>query len=467
MEVASSVTAIGNRPFDELTRGDEARLEREFSERDFRIVTALAGEALPHHVDRELADGDCFQRLLGGMWTASILKLIIGADMPGEGACVKAQRLNFHEMVRVGDKIAFKATVSDLDPAARTAVLSCEARREDGELVLDGEMDVDPPSQAVTRERSKPPSLFMSTPPDRFATLIKHAEGREPIRTAVVYPVDEPSISGALGSAERGLITPVMIGPAHEIKQVAANAGLNLANCEIIDVASPDAAAEQAAERAAIGEVAALMKGKLHTDDLLEAVMSKRQLRTERRMSHVFAMDVPVYPRLLFISDAAVNIRPTLRHLRDIVQNAIDLARAVGVEEPRVALLSAVEEVTEKIESSMNAAALCKMAERGEIRGGILDGPLAMDNAVSEHAARIKGIESPVAGKADILIVPDLVSGNILAKDLDYLAGAEAAGVVLGAKIPIILTSRADTPGERIASAALASLFAAAQAEGN
>ena len=296
---------------------------------------------------------------------------------------------------------------------------------------------------------------------DRFARLedIARAAGR--ITMGVVYPTNAPSLRGAIAAAEAGLIHPVLIGPSEDIHKVAQDEGFDIDQLSIEDAKTPSEAAKTAVDLAREGKVDALMKGALHTDDLMHAVVADSAMRTDRRISHVFAMDVPSYERLLFISDAAINVRPNLGELRDITCNAIDLAHALGTERPKVALLSCTENVSEKIESTIFAAAICKMADRGTITGADIDGPLAMDNAVSPEAARIKGITSPVAGQADILIVPDLISGNILAKDLDYLAGAEAAGIVMGAAVPIALTSRADGEVERRASAALACLVAA------
>lgn len=296
---------------------------------------------------------------------------------------------------------------------------------------------------------------------DRFARLedIARAAGR--ITMGVVYPTNAPSLRGAIAAAEAGLIHPVLIGPSEDIHKVAQDEGFDIDQLSIEDAKTPSEAAKTAVDLAREGKVDALMKGALHTDDLMHAVVADSGMRTDRRISHVFAMDVPTYERLLFISDAAINVRPNLGELRDITCHAIDLAHALGTERPKVALLSCTENVSEKIESTIFAAAICKMADRGTIAGADIDGPLAMDNAVSPEAARIKGITSPVAGQADILIVPDLISGNILAKDLDYLAGAEAAGIVMGAAVPIALTSRADGEVERRASAALACLVAA------
>jgi phosphate acetyltransferase/phosphate butyryltransferase len=287
------------------------------------------------------------------------------------------------------------------------------------------------------------------------------------LRTAVVHPVDNVSLVGAIEAAKAGLIIPVLIGPEAKIRLAAQQAGIDLTPYEIIATEHSDAAAELAVSMARSGKVEALMKGSLHTDELMRAVVSPQNgLRSARRMSHVFAIDAPNYPRPLFITDAALNIFPTLEDKRDIVQNAIDLCHALGIAQPRVALLSAVETVTSSIPSTLHAAALCKMADRGQITGGILDGPLAFDNAVSIEAAKTKGITSPVAGLADIFLVPDLEAGNMLAKQLEYLADAEMAGIVLGARVPIILTSRADKTMSRMASCAIALLLARQKAAG-
>jgi phosphate acetyltransferase/phosphate butyryltransferase len=281
-----------------------------------------------------------------------------------------------------------------------------------------------------------------------------------PIRTAVVHPVDTVSLVGAIEAAREGLIEPVLVGPEHKIRSAAETAKLDLTPYKVVSTEHSVAAAAQAVALARTGEVQALMKGALHTDELMHAIVdSEKGLRTHRRISHVFAMDTPGYPRPLFITDAAINIYPTLEDKCNIVQNAIDLAHALDVLAPRVAILSAVETVTNTIRSTIDAAALCKMADRGQITGGIIDGPLAFDNAVSEEAAKTKGIVSPVAGKADIFVVPDLEAGNMLAKQLEYLAEAEAAGIVLGARVPIILTSRADKTLTRLSSCALALLW--------
>jgi phosphotransacetylase len=296
---------------------------------------------------------------------------------------------------------------------------------------------------------------------DKYERLIALTRENPAIPTAVAHPCDESSLRGAVEAAEAGIIVPILVGPAEKIRAVAEKAGLNIAPYEIVEAPHSHDAAAEAVKLVRTGRAELLMKGSLHTDELMSEVMKRDTgLRTGRRVSHAFIMDVPTYPKPLLITDAAINIQPTLEDKCDIVQNAIDLVRALGIEQPKVAILSAVETVSPKIPSTIEAAALCKMAERGQITGGLLEGPLALDNAISPEAARIKGIDSPVAGHADILVVPDLEAGNMLAKNLTFLANADAAGLVLGARVPIVLTSRADSVMTRMASCAVAALYA-------
>jgi len=290
--------------------------------------------------------------------------------------------------------------------------------------------------------------------------LIQRAQSLPPIRMGVVHPCDQPSLEGALAARDRGLVVPTLVGPRAKIEAAAQAARVSLEDVDIVEAPHSHAAADQAVELVRRGKLHALMKGALHTDELMSAVVRDGTgLRTDRRISHVFVIDAPTYHKLLFVTDAAINIAPTLDIKRDIVRNAIDLAHAIGIARPKVALLSAVETVEGKIPSTIEAAALCKMADRGQIAGAVLDGPLAFDNAISHAAAEQKHIESAVAGDPDILIAPDLEAGNILAKQLVFLAGADTAGLVLGARVPIVLTSRADDVDSRVASSALAQLF--------
>lgn len=295
-----------------------------------------------------------------------------------------------------------------------------------------------------------------------FQSLFEHAAG-SPLTTAVIHPVDTRSLGAAVEAANAGLITPVLVAPSAKLDATAEAAGLDISGLTRVDAEHSHQAADLAAALAGKGEVQALMKGALHTSEVMAAVVARKAgLRTERRMSHVFVMETPAYPKWLLISDGAINIAPDLDTKKSITQNAIDVARAIGVETPKVAILSATEEVDSDIPSTLDAAALCKMADRGQITGARLDGPLAFDLAVSKEAVATKGITSEVAGDADILIVPSLEAGNIAAKQLDYLAGASAAGIVMGARVPVILTSRSDSIAERLASCALAKCVMAA-----
>lgn len=314
-----------------------------------------------------------------------------------------------------------------------------------------------------TREKAGRPAGACATHAagEHYRRLVAAASRHEPLATAIVHPCDDRSLEGALAAARAGLVRPVLVGPRAKILRAAEEAGYDITALELVDAPHSHASAEQAVALARAGKVQAIMKGGLHTDELMAAIVDRAEgLRTERRMSHVFALDVPNHAKPLFITDAAINIEPSLLEKRDIVQNAIDLAHALAIESPKVAILSAVETVNPAITSTLDAAALCKMLDRGQIEGAQMDGPLAFDNAVSREAAEAKGIRSGVAGDADILVVPDLVSGNMLVKQLVYLSGAIAAGIVLGARVPVMLTSRADDVEARLASAALAVLYA-------
>jgi phosphotransacetylase len=300
-----------------------------------------------------------------------------------------------------------------------------------------------------------------STGTGHYERLLKRCKGLEPVPTAVAHPCEETALAGALEAGQRGLITPILVGPAARIREIAARHGIDLGTVELVDAPHSHAAAERAVQLVREGQAELLMKGSLHSDELLGAVLARETgLRTSRRLSHVFIMDIPTYHKVLMVTDGGINIAPGLEAKADICQNAIDLAISLGVTTPKVAVLAAVETVTSKMPATIDAAALCKMAERGQITGGLIDGPLAFDNAISLEAARMKGIESRVAGDPDILLAPDLEAGNMLAKQLSFLARADSAGLVLGARVPIILTSRSDNVRSRIASCAIAMLVA-------
>ncbi|GER08472.1 phosphate acetyltransferase [Iodidimonas muriae] len=452
---------IENKTFDEIEVGQSAELVRTLKAEDIELFAVMSGDVNPAHVDAEFARSDPFHKVIAhGMWGGALISAVLGTELPGPGTIYLNQSLSFRHPVGLGDKVTVRVTVREKKPEKKRLILDCLCLNQDGETVIKGEAEVIAPTEKVRRPRALLPEVHLHERGASYRALIEATRQYEPVRTAIVHPCDALSLSGALEAASEGLITPVLVGPRARIMAAAKEAGRRLDDCEIIDVPHSHAAAQKAVELARRGKVEALMKGKLHTDELMGAVVDRNSgLRTERRMSHVYCFDVPHYPKPLFITDAAVNIQPSLNDKRDIAQNAIELAQALGVERPRLAILSAVETVSARLGSTLDAAALCKMADRGQISGGLLEGPLAFDNAVSKSAARTKGIDSPVAGDADILLVPDLEAGNMLAKQLIYLAGADPAGIVLGARVPIMLTSRADDMLCRLASAAVAQLF--------
>ncbi|MEY2775926.1 MAG: hypothetical protein RLY30_24 [Pseudomonadota bacterium] len=450
------MSLVENCPFNELEIGDSASISRTLTARDIEAFAAVSWDTNPAHLDPAFADHSALHGVVGhGMWTASILSTLLGTQLPGPGTIYLGQTLRFLRPVHLQDTVTARVRVVSKDEAHQSAVLHCEVENQRGERVLEGEATVRAPRDKVRMEMPETPTLQVFDPGKRLSDLIATAAHLEPVRCAVVHPCDEGSLQGAMDAAAQGLIVPILIGPRAKIESVASSIQVSLTGVEVVDVAHSHEAAERAAAMAGAGEVEALMKGSLHTDELMHAVVAQKALRTKRRFSHVFRFDVPLYSKPIMITDAALNIAPTLMEKRDIIQNAIDLAVLLGCEEPRVAILSAVESINPSIPSTLDAAALCKMADRGQIQGGVLDGPLAFDNAVSPEALKIKSILSPVAGQADILMVPDLESGNMLSKQLEYLAGASGSGVVVGARVPIALTSRADGPRARAASALL------------
>jgi phosphate butyryltransferase len=454
---------IENRTFDELTIGETASLSHTVTQRDIDLFATVTGDVNPAHVDPAYAATDMFHHIIiQGMWGAGLISATLGTRLPGPGTIYLGQDLRFRHPVSIGDTITSTVTVREKKPAKGDVTLDCVCTNQKGEAVITGTAFTRAPTEKVRVKRVTLPYVRVGRH-DGTRALLARAEGGAAVATAVVYPVDAASLLPALDAATAGLIVPVLIGPAAQIQAVAKAAGVDIAALRLIDAPDGPAAAAQAVALARAGKVALLMKGDLHTEDLMHAVVAAQTgLRTTRRISHVYLMDVPDYPRPLLVTDAAINITPTLADKAGIVQNAIDLAHVMGIAQPRVAILAAVETVNDRMRSTLDAAALCKMADRGQITGGVLDGPLAFDNAVNEAAAAEKGIVSAVAGRADILLVPDLEAGNMLAKQLTFLAGAEAAGVVLGASVPIILTSRADSAHTRLASCALGVLMARA-----
>ena len=422
----------------------------------------LSGDLNRQHLDTDPAAASHFPGVIAhGMWGGALISAVLGTRLPGPGTVYLGQTLAFLLPVRVGDTLTIRVTVTARDLATKRVRLDCACVNQGGETVITGEAEVLAPTERIERARTTLPEVHLNAGGDGLQRLLDHVRPLGAIRVAVVHPCDALSLAAALDAQAAGLIVPVLVGPRARLDAVAQEAGLDITALAVEDVAHSHAAAARAVELAARGEVQALMKGSLHTHELMAAVVAPGGgLRTARRISHCFLMQTPAYPRPFIITDAAINLAPNLADKADIVRNAIDLAHAIGVAQPRVAILAAVETVNPNMPATLDAAALCKMADRGQITGAVLDGPLAFDNAVSIAAAHIKGIVSEVAGRADVLVVPDLESGNMLAKQLEYLGGAASAGIVLGARVPIVLTSRADSRESRIASCAVAVLLA-------
>ncbi|MBS7740449.1 MULTISPECIES: bifunctional enoyl-CoA hydratase/phosphate acetyltransferase [Hyphomicrobiales] len=452
---------LRNRTFDDLTIGESASLVRVVGRDDIDLFATVSGDVNPAHLDPVFASTDIFGHIVAhGMWTGALVSAVLGTKLPGPGTIYLEQDLRFRKPVSPGDTITVTVIVREKWPEQRIVVLDTRCANQRGEEVLNGSATVIAPDRTVEWPRAKLPDVALVRR-HRYEHFVNEARALPVLKAAIVHPCSPDAILAAVELRNEGLLEPLLVGPEAKIRAAAEEAGVSLDGIPIEAVEHSHAAAARAVELAAGGRVATLMKGSLHTDELLGAVIAENSgLRTDRRVSHVYAMSVPAYSKPLVVTDAAINIQPTLDHKRDICQNAVDLLHTLGVVEPLVAVLTAVETVNSRMPSTLDAAALTVMAARGQITGARVDGPLAFDNAINSDAARTKGIISPVAGQADILLVPDLEAGNMLAKQLIYFGGADAAGLVLGARVPIILTSRADSLRTRIASAALAKLVA-------
>ena len=451
---------IENRTFDELQVGDIASIVRTLNYKDIELFAIMSGDVNPAHVDEEFAKSDMFHQIIAhGMWGGALISTVLGTQLPGPGAIYLTQSLRFRRPVCLGDTITVTVKVAEKFAEKCRVALDCQATNQKGEVVISGTAEVIAPTEKISRERVTLPEVKLLERGRHYRRLIAATHGRAPIRTAVVHPVDTPSLLGVIEAAKAQLIVPVLIGPAARILAAAQQAQVDLSPYEIVNTEHRNAAAALAVAMARQLKVDALMQGSIDTDELMHFADTHQGLRTSRRMSHVSALDVPSLPRPLFVTDAVLNISPTLEEKRDIVQNAIDLAHALGIPRPKVALLSAQQNVSAKLPSTLDAAVLCKMADRGQITGAELDGPLEFDVAVSPEAAKGKGVVSPVAGQADIFLVPDLEAGSMLVERLEHLADAQVAGLVAGARIPIILINRTDNTLTRLGSCALALLL--------
>ncbi len=446
-----------NHTFDEIAVDQSETASRTLTSSDIQALALAAGDVEGFYLDKnDPNDRPSAQAAAAVAMVAGL----INRKLPGPGSAIVGTQLHYTGDCFVGDTLTATVIARTKHLQGHRIEFSCRCTNQRGEVLVDGVITVAAPTHRITHSNLAMPELIQRRN-DGFGKLMHRCDALPPVICAVVHPCDSASLGGAVEAARANLIIPLLIGPEAKIRAVAEADGIDISGFQLVDVEHSHAAAFKAVELVRGGRAEALMKGSLHTDELMAAVVpTATGLRTARRMSHVFVLDVPTYPRLLMVTDAAINIEPDLAAKVDICQNAIELAHILGIAKPKVAVLSAVETVNPKIPSTLDAAALCKMADRGQIIGGIIDGPLAFDNAISVEAARTKKIISAVAGVADVLLVPDLESGNMVAKQLQYLAGADAAGIVLGTRAPIVLTSRADGIRSRLASTAVLKLVA-------
>ncbi len=463
MHESSEQRYLVNKTYDEIRVGDSASLTRTLMPEDVKLFAILTGDINPSVVDPGYSESGLFREVIAhGMWSGSLISTVLGTQFPGPGTILIDQALHFSRPVTIGDTITITVTAKQKFDHNKHVNFDCVCTNQEGLQVVRGTAEVLAPTEKVSRlQEVHMPAIHIDDKHERYIQLLERVKGLEPVPTAVAHPCDHESLKGPVMAFQAGIIEPILVGPENKIRAVAEEFNLDLSGIRIVHAAHSHDSAALAVSLVRTGDAEALMKGSLHTDELMGEVVARANgMRTSRRISHVFVMDVPTYHRPLLITDAAINIAPTLEDKADIIRNAIELAHIIGIPEPKVAILSAVETVNPKIQSTLDAAALCKMADRGQIKGGILDGPLAFDNAVSIIAAKTKGIKSAVAGHAEILVVPDLESGNMIAKQLEYLANALTAGIVLGTKVPIVLTSRADSAETRTASCVIAALIA-------
>jgi len=436
-----------NKTLDEIRVGESASLQQSLTQGDLRLWSALTGNL---GLDEELV-----QARGTASWATALFSSLISSTLPGLGSVIHAANARYHQSVQVGETVTATVTVKEVLRERALIVLDCRCTDASGTLIAEARVEVRAPSAKLRRE----------LPEHRLEELVERCRGLKPMPTAVVHPCSAESLLGAVEAANRRLIAPILFGPEDAIHKIAAAQQVDLSRYKLVATADAEESAAKAAVMASTGEAQALMKGSLHTDQFMHAIVVKENhLRTNRLLSHCMLISLPTYARRVIISDAAINIAPDIDQKKDIIQNAIIFARAIGIEQPKVAILSAVEMVRTKMPSTLEAAALAKMADRNQIAGGIVDGPLDLDIAVDAASAQTKGVKSPVAGLADILIAPNIDAANMMYKELSFMSAAQVAGIVMGAKVPVILTSRSDSAEARLFSTALAVLVADATA---
>jgi phosphate acetyltransferase len=452
---------IENRTYDEIKVGDSATLTRTLRPEDIQLFAIMSGDVNPAHVDPEYAHSSMFHEVIAhGMWGGALISTVLGTEFPGPGTIYIGQTLRFSRPVKVGDTITVKVTCKQKFDHNKHIIFDCLCTNQDGLKVIAGDAEVLAPSEKVKRERVELPEFTISDRWGRYKKLLARAKGLPAATAVFAQPGHAESLQSAVTASESGILRPVLVGPEKEMRAVAAQNSIDLKRCRLVDVPNARAAVARAIEMARAGDADILVQGDILTHEFLVPLIGPEGLSTLRRLSHVLYIDVPSYPRPIIISDMMVNIEPTLEHKVEIVQNAIEFAHIMGIPEPKVAILAGIDTVMPKMRTTLDAAALCKMADRGQIGGAVIDGPLGIDNALSMVAARSAHLKSAVAGQADVLIAPDLEAGNMLAKQLEHLSDAISGGVVLGGKVPIVLANRNDSIESRVASLVLSLLVA-------
>lgn len=456
---------ICNRTFEELEVGDSARLERTLTRRDIELFAVMSGDVNPAHVDEEYARSDMFNRIIAhGMWSGALFSTVLGTELPGPGTIYLGQTLKFTAPVSVGDTVTVTVTVQEKEPEKHRLKLECVAVNQHGKTVTSGIAHVIGPTEKVRRPRVVLPTVSLHERGKWHREQIAAARSGEPIRAAVIYPVDRVALLDAVEAAREGLVQPVLYGPEDEIRAAADAESIDINGCEVMAAPDAPAAAALAVEAARDGAAGMLIQGALSTGALMRALTHRNAgVRKGRMISHVFALDAPAYARMLMITDGLLNVTPDLDTKREIVRNAVEFAQALGNPQPHAAVLSITSEVVASVQSSRDAAKLSELAAKGAFPDAVVDGPLAYDHAVSAEAARADGVDSPVAGRADILVMPNLETGNMLIRQLTSLADAQTAGVVLGAVAPIVLVHRTHSALARMAACALAKRLAQAE----
>lgn len=433
---------LENRTFDEIQVGDSASLTRTLTEKDIQVFAIMSGDINPAHVDVEYAQSEMFHKIIGhGMWGGALISTVLGTQLPGPGTIYISQTLRFKKPVAIGDTLTVTVTVAEKKPEKNRVIFSCECQNQKAEVVMEGQAEVIAPTKKIRRAKAVLPEISLRRTHSLFDPYIEKAKTLGSLTAGVIFPV-HPRIIRAVDHAHKaGLINPILIGPKDRIQSAAAIAEINIDQYDIVSVDHSLVAINKAITMAREGDIGLIIRGGATREDLLHAMQRpEKGILIDHYLSYALVLDVPTYHKALILTDTLINIEPTLDVKRVITQNAINFAHALEIDEPKVALLAGIDTVSSSMKSTVDAAALCKMAERGQIQGGLLDGPLTFDNVISMEVARSKGIESLVVGDADVLVVPNLETGNILAKQLEYLAESRNAGLVLGGRVPVLMS---------------------------